>query len=698
MIKIIRNAEKISRCHLGEIKKLADSLKKQLGFIPYSAYEPGGYKGNVFVAVTKQQPEQFAGFVLCGGRGPTRKIFQLAVAEKYRKQRVGSKLVDHVVKDALRRKCSEICIKVGKTLPANKFWDKAGFRLINTIEGGKLHPKINVRFKELVPTVFTPRPPAVLPSLSQNVLRLAKHVIEPSALYCIDTNIVLDMAKSNREHHVVAVNLLQMEKQGEISLAIAPKTIAELEKNQQSDDSKLLNLLARLRRLLATEMQDQIDKVCKAIFAHKYHLGLHDEADATLLATAIANKATGFITRDNKILKNHEVLLAKFGIQVLAPEEFWRENESEELRLDDLDLKSLVSQKNHQILPQLPEQIEWKIVANLPEYKIDRTRFDYASTYGYSGNALACAIEKRYSESVRARKVHLILPTDYTAKDVKRMLDYVSRNVAPKENKVGSVHIQCYGMRKEMTGIFMGRGYGKENTTEYSKIFAGKMLAKQNWQQRRLEIQRLTINVVLPDSPPKYRKFDQPISLGKGDSVPLAVLENFLSTILLLPGRDGVILPIKKDYAENLFSLGVESLLPVPEAYLSGYKSYFGDYRAFARLQPGNLLFFYRTKFGPSQGQIVVVSRIVRSRLMSTEEALRDQTASGQRVLTDGEIRDRSSGGKILETVVTNSVILPKPIQFSEISKIVPGNNRFQTAFPINHQQVCQLLEKGGML
>ena len=157
-------------------------------------------------------------------------------------------------------------------------------------------------------------------------------------------------------------------------------------------------------------------------------------------------------------------------------------------------------------------------------------------------------------------------------------------------------------------------------------------------------------------------------------------------------------MPIGKQYADDFFGHSSQkSVVSPPRARLLEHKSYFGNYRVASYLQPGKLLFFYESKTDKGAGQVVAFARVIRSQIASTKDTSKNRDSRNQGVLPDDKLKDFSTKGKLLETVFTNSVILPKPLSLEKI-KIIVKKFFPITAFSIDHQQVCKILKEGGIL
>ena len=688
MIKILAAPEDI-RPYLENIMGLADDQKGELGFIPYSAYRESSFKGNLLVAVFLEKEERvFAGYILLGGRFPTKRIFQLAVVPKYRNKGVGRALVDAAVQEADKRRFHEIIIRVGETLPANKFWEKLQFDLICTVKGGQLHSTLNVRMREIAPSLFS-HSMLARPGLQW----AADRILSEPTLYLLDTNILLDIS-TERPDSDASKNLLRLVGRGDIEVAIAQEAIEELQRSRRKSNDTALDIAGKLPRFSLNNGKDLMTRLRSLVFPGKDEIRRRDESDIKLIATAIFNEAKGFITRDKHILERQEILRDKFSLEVLSPVDFWSEYEIPSA--EAIALGSMVKQEELVIQPGLTGSMRTKIMETFSEHTIDESKFEYASLQTDGTSVAFCAVQKRLPRGGRARDAVLFLPDNSSKRAVSTTLDFISQRFM-SEAQPGAISLALCGRGGQIEDVLLDRGYHKSDDNNYRKICAGPVISACNWNEKKGAIKEMS-GISLPDIPPDYADFNQDVALGRGRKAPLNALEDFLSAILLLPGRNGVIVPIKKWYADAFFAHSTQiSLLPSPEAQLSAYKSYFGTRRVASRMAVGKLLFFYQSKDGHEPGRIVTFARIVRSNIASKNATEKEARRRG--VLSDKGFEELTKDDTVLETVFTHSAILPNPITLERLRQIGCADKaNFVTAFNIDHLKVCKLLKEGGIL
>ncbi len=690
MIEIITTPDDVLP-YLEDVKALADNQKNELGFIPYSAYRESCFNGNLFVATIAEQQgkNRFAGYALLGGRFPTKRIFQLAVFSHYRHRGVGKLLVDAVVESADKDHFWKIAIKVGKKLSANDFWGKLQFDLIDTVKGGQSHPIQNVRIREIIPSLFSSVDLPVQPALQL----IASKISSGPTFYLLDTNVILDIS-NQRSGMEASQNLMRLVDKGDIEVAVAEEVADELERHRQKENDFALKMIEDLQRVPLGNETELIARLRKIIFPTRDEDNQQSTSDIRHIATAIVSHASGFITRDEAILRKQNVLSDEFSLKILAPADFWEEDELQEF--NGLTIDVISTEESFKILPALVDEAREKIANTVNSHEIDEKKFNYASLEKNNAIVANCAVEKRLPAGGRPRGAFLFLEDNAGKMAVSTMLDFISRQ-SMSYTQSSAINLVVYGGGGRIANILLDRGYYKSDDGGYRKIYVGPVIETQNWKEKKRIIKSIS-QISLPDMPPDYKDFNQDIELGVGMKVSLRALEDFLSAIFLLPKRDGAIVPIRKRYADAFFGHDPQlTIFPPLEARFSEYKSYFGTSNAASRLSIGKLLFFYQSQTQFNPGQVVAFARIVRSNIASRNKIEQESKRGG--VLDDAGFRCLTKTAALLETVFTHSVVFPNPVLLKRLREIGCNDNaNFITAYNIDYEQVRKILNEGGIL
>jgi len=147
-IQILKESIQVAP-YLDRIVALADTNKKSLGFLTKDAFREQSDRGRLWIAVSRNSDE-FMGYLLFGGRYPALKIFQVYVQKPHRKLGVGQKLITALTTWGEKTNYLTVSARVAADLPANWFWERAGFSLVRQESGGKFAGRmINIRVRAL---------------------------------------------------------------------------------------------------------------------------------------------------------------------------------------------------------------------------------------------------------------------------------------------------------------------------------------------------------------------------------------------------------------------------------------------------------------------------------------------------------------------------------------------------------------------
>jgi hypothetical protein len=157
------------------------------------------------------------------------------------------------------------------------------------------------------------------------------------------------------------------------------------------------------------------------------------------------------------------------------------------------------------------------------------------------------------------------------------------------------------------------------------KVALGRPVTNKSWPAIARQTRRRT-GLRLPETPPDAAAVQSGLVVQGPDGKPIMVrllaLEEALGpTILVWPGRDGVIVPIARSYADDL--LGTSDQFPLfgsPEAAFLTRRTYFNSPRTAALMCPGAPILFYESKRTGGRGAIVAAARIVDATVLAKQQ------------------------------------------------------------------------------
>ena len=140
-VQILASREELEP-HIDAIRQAADSERASFGFLPPNAYREFVQQGRAVAAISSTEGE-LAGYCLYGGVFPQAKIFQTYVAPNFRGQAVGERLLATVLDGLEQRGFLSAVANVAADLStANRFYEKMGFDVVATKEGGKTQKRL----------------------------------------------------------------------------------------------------------------------------------------------------------------------------------------------------------------------------------------------------------------------------------------------------------------------------------------------------------------------------------------------------------------------------------------------------------------------------------------------------------------------------------------------------------------------------
>ena len=253
-ITILDSYEKVKN-FIYKAQESADTERKSLGFIPKSGYEKSAYQGKLWIAINDQQ--EYIGHLMFGGKIPQYKIFQLYINSEYRKYGTAKKLIEALVEYCEIKNIVSIVADVASDLPANTFWEKAGFQLVDQKEGGKTTGRfINIRVRELnTPSLFnwiesdTKKQDKGLGGITYRKFPLLQ-----SNRYVMDFEVLLDLTH-RKEAYEKAKKIFMGGLNNIIQICVTNEFFVELAKNKEVNEGPIVEILRTLPRLPKVDLE-----------------------------------------------------------------------------------------------------------------------------------------------------------------------------------------------------------------------------------------------------------------------------------------------------------------------------------------------------------------------------------------------------------------------------------------------------------
>ncbi|MGH8759317.1 MAG: GNAT family N-acetyltransferase [Burkholderiales bacterium] len=669
-------------------------------------------KEQLFVAVVHEGEKLvYAGHLLFDSRPPKASIRQIFVLERYRRLNVGAKLVDELKTHLTELQFIAIHARVGEDMSqANAFWERQSFYPQRIAPGGASRKRIIVvRSHEL----STPQLFAASGIDNANPFGLNFAAQNETPVFLLDLNVLFDLGQRRARHDDVLA-VFRAERMQACDLAISSEIRAELLRTAPSGKTDPMldftSILPTFNAPDSTAWDRLAEDLGPIVFPERAKAGsltVNDLSDLRHLATAIFHGLHGLVTSDSSVLAAAAPLRERFGIEALSPDAF------------TLDEEMKLGPGSHSVAPgailiiqPMTDADEVEVRALLTSLSVGRAA--QASEWAaVDGNRRAC---HRYVVRTGAKLVGYtvwpnVIPgsfisammavdegTPAAADSARLMLAQLTEQVASSDVLRIRLNFPARQVVVREVAVALGFTGSGEVHSQLQKIAINGVVTTANWRTRR-DALVTACEVRMPAEPPAFRNVDQQIELygadGNRTHQSLLKLESILSPALFcLPGRTGVLVPLRREYSEPLLNhLTQGSLLPQARAQLYQQRNYLSHPKTLAVFTRGSLIFFYESSKGKGLGAVVAVARVVRA-------YHRDMEAMGNADL-DASVFEAIQLAEIGKsdirtvTVFDNVTIFPKTVSRDVLQRIGCGTpTQLLTSRRISSEQVQGILSE----
>lgn len=702
--------------YVAQIREAADKEKDAFGFLPASAYTEFAYQGRMLIAVDVATRE-LAGYTVFGGALPQGRIFQTWASPKFRGQGVGRSLVAEVIRRLEDVSFLSIRADVASDLEiANQFYGELGFDVIRTRPGGKSRGRtINVRVRELA----TPSLLEIAADRSDSLgaLSIGAPATARTPLYVLDLNVLFDVTKQ-RSRAQAASRVMAAAFENDVRLSISAELIKELERHTVPGKADpVLALATTLPRLPLPPRQRwdaYIRELAPILFPDRTRDGklkVQDHSDLMHLITAIHECAVGFITSENAILKAAEYLRQQYGLDILSPEAFTPQQEA------DADngiiatagssriVAGIIGEADHDDAEALLRRAhattsQIRAILSSGTATLPRRRF----LIRVDGQIRAVGSWDAPNRSINARDLLIYVDEDHPSASIcaEHLIGRAMADVGasmPAILRLATPMGQSTLRRVAISHGFFQAGGNSPRVPALKKVALGRVLTPDNWSACREKI-RSRSGMRLPTTPPTFIGVTHPFEIsdesGQCASPPLSEIERLLSpTLIILPQRPAVVLPITQIYAEELFRGSAQpTLLSDREAVLHAVRGYISKSGSYSVIKDGSIAVFYESGTGGGRSAAIAVARITRRYLMDKESA--SQYASQRAVLEARVIHDIGRSTQVAVSEFDNLMLFRKPVPLAKLRAIgcVDGAN-FVTARSLASEHLLAIVKAG---
>ncbi|HSY55828.1 MAG TPA: hypothetical protein VK834_05235, partial [Bradyrhizobium sp.] len=229
------------------------------------------------------------------------------------------------------------------------------------------------------------------------------------------------------------------------------------------------------------------------------------------------------------------------------------------------------------------------------------------------------------------------------------------------------------------------------------KVALGRPLTPTTWTAIARQTRRRT-GLALPEAAPTVAAVQSGLAVrgpdGSNITVQLAALEAALApTLIAWPGRDGVIVPIAKAFADDLLGTAEQLFMfGRPNAAFVGLRTYFNSPRTAPLMRPGVPILFYESKRSGGRGAVVAGGRIVDATIVP-KGRVSDELL--QRAVVE-DLEPLTTSSDVLATSFDSLIRFPKPVALDTLRQLgAAGSSNLQTTTPLPNALLAAILDSG---
>lgn len=699
--------------YIPQIVAISKQNKEALGFLPDGAYHDAIFQHRLigaFLNADSNAPT-VVGYILFGGVFPHGSIYQLGVHNSFQRRGIASALIEELISDLEKIGFMTVKAKVAMDLEvAQACYQRNGFEILRQIPGGQARKRtIVVRIRELQTDHLFSKVPDI-ETVEGFELGIQRRSPGDSPFYTFDLNVFFDLVR-NRSRHNFAAQLFSAALGHQIKLVVAPEFIVELERNSAGrTDDPILQMAKRLPRLPSAsthEIETLADRIHELVFVRPNARGkdtLQAKSDSKHIAHSALARATAFITSDTTILASRDELLSKVGLDVASLEELTDLLQTKTeipgqqlLQGTTFECRSPTDTEFKEYLraSKMPESIIAEHESDIPNGSRRRREaiFEANKIVGIISVIVPIGIDRAAKLLMHVEQEHISCDffTDY-------LLDTSIRFACA--DSVITIRLDTARGQSSTHTLAKARGFSRTEPEGYfEKIAIGRPVTKQQWTKVVTEVRRRT-GLCLPSNASAMASSTRSLTFanraGRKVTVKLASLEDILSpTLIAWPGRDGVIVPIARSYAVELFGATDQMTLPFIKsrdaAFLS-QRAYINSSKTAHLMRPGMPILFYESVRSGGRGAVIAAARIVDAIVTRKGEI---PSEDERRIVVDN-IDNLLSSDEVLLTTFDNILPLPSPVPLSVLREInALGKANLITAQPLSAERIEKILDSG---
>jgi hypothetical protein len=445
----------------------------------------------------------------------------------------------------------------------------------------------------------------------------------------------------------------------------------------------------------------------KSVFVEPKHpqAGSHQAlSDARHLAEAALIKASGYITSDSVLVNARDTLLGMVGVDVASLDEFVDLLPSEEPNREYTQLKGTKCEtrptapgnaQNYLLAQNVPSTLLAEFFPSTTTLQLPSLRavFEEEEIVALGICRAPASVDSAARVLVHVRPDHVSCNTF-----AEHLLDEAIRESC----HIGPVTIELRTIagQSTVTRAAKLRGFlSAADSDVMIKVALGCPLTPASWPAIARQTRRRT-GLTLPKKFPVGEMIQSGFAVrgpdGRDITVQLAALEAALApTLIAWPGRNGVIAPIAKSFADDLLGTADQlALFGRPSAAFVSLRTYFNNPRAAAMMRPGVPILFYESGRTGGRSAIIAAARIVNS-VISLKKHVSE--AALERGVID-DLGSLTASDDVLATSFDGLIRFPNPVSLDTLRQLgAVGPSNLQTATALPDLLLAAILDRGWL-
>jgi hypothetical protein len=594
---------------------------------------------------------------------------------------------------------------------ALSFYRRNGFEQSIQRSGGAARGRsILVHVRQLdTPSLFSPIANDVTERPWPRLDFAAGHTTSAVPLYAIDLNVLFDLTK-NRARSSDARKLFGAALSHKFRLAVAPEFIAELERTGADKDADpILQMALQLPRLPSSskaELDALADRIHELVFVEpglSSAGSVQSMSDARHLAHSALSRAAGYITSDKALLSARPRLLETVGIDVASCDDLIS-------LVPKVDVRAWQAPRGGAgfvcTQPEAADVRAYLVEHHVPNNLVEEfapadRRPENAVYWGIScGTELRAIAAVRIGSAIGAPTRLLVhVRPDNPDADLyaDHLLDVAIRAISRSDP--AAIELADVPGQTPTKSAAAARGFMAARGRDLTKLAVGRPITRSNWSSIMEQLRRKT-GVTFPPTYPTGLADDTMLlakdPAGGAFRINAGTLEHLLDpTVILWSGRNGVIVPIRRSFADELLGTSSQlefSIVERREASFRSKRAYVNTPRAAAKMRPNVPVLFYESGREGGRSAVIAVARIVDS-LVTRKKEISDDSA--RRIATE-HVDQFSSGEDVLLTTFESVMPLPRPCPLEELRKMsATGTQNLLTATDVSSANLARIVSMG---